>query len=201
VTEENDDDTGTESSEDEFKGIASIGYGPEGVAYQPPEPGTPLDMPLASTPLESHEPEGIVPPTPLWAMKDRRHFFGLHGHGDAERIRACVGSGDEAVYVIDDGRDHCMIGRRVGATPGGRAYCLVARVPLAAYQDMENGTTGTNDIFAAAHDITLCGVFEDEGFASDVLVIEHYRHAKDVPSEYLPPSPFIEFAEDEWSDG
>lgn len=44
-------------------------------------------------------------------MKDRRHFFGLGGHGDAERIRQALGLGDGTVYFIDDGRSHCMIGR------------------------------------------------------------------------------------------
>ncbi len=85
-------------------------------------PGTedltfPVTAPENATPLEEDEPEGVIPPSPLWAMKERRHEQLLHLFGHPHRIRVCVGSGDAAVYAIDDGTRHCMIGRRVGATP------------------------------------------------------------------------------------
>jgi hypothetical protein len=150
----------------------------------------PLPDPESSTPLEIHEGgEGSVPPAPLWAMKDRRH-------GSADLIRDVVGTGDGAIYFIDDGNSHCMVGRRVGKTADGCVYCLVGRIKLDRYVDLENGTVQVAEAFADAHDVSLCGVFEDESEASDVILVEHYAHASEIPAEYLPPSPFIEFAED-----
>jgi hypothetical protein len=152
--------------------------------------------PEVSNPLEQDEPEGTIPPSPLWAMKDRRHFFGARGHGDAERIRAAQGLGDSTVYFIDDGRKHCMAGRRVGSSPDGNVYSLVGRVKLDLYEKIASGEATTTDVFSDAHDICLCGVYEEEGMASDVIVIQHYPHFADVPTAYLPPSPFIEFEDD-----
>ncbi len=85
-------------------------------------PGTagytfPVTAPTNATPLEEDEPEGVVPPSPLWAMKERRHG-GVHLFGHPHRIRARAGDGDAAVYAIDDGAHHAMIGRPVGATAG-----------------------------------------------------------------------------------
>ena len=89
----------------------------------------PVTAPVNATPLEEDEPEGVIPPSPLWAMKERRHEQWPHLFGHPDRIRACIGSGDAAVYAIDDGKHHCMIGRRVGATTDGCVYSLVARIP------------------------------------------------------------------------
>ena len=93
-------------------------------------PGTedqafPVTAPENATPLEEDEPEGTIPPSPLWAMKERRHEQLLHLFGHPHRIRVRIGSGDAAVYVIDDGPRHCMIGRRVGATADGCVYSLI----------------------------------------------------------------------------
>jgi hypothetical protein len=156
----------------------------------------PLPDPESSTPLEIHESDGKVPPAPLWAMKDRRHFFRAPGHGDAEPVRDSLGIGDGALYFIDDGRSHCMVGRRVGKTPDDCVYCLVGRIKLDRYEDLANGTVPLGEAYADAHDISLCGVFEDESDASDVILVEHYAHPSEIPAEYLPPSPFIEFTED-----
>jgi hypothetical protein len=156
---------------------------------------TPLP-PGLSTPLDDHEPEGTVPPAPLWAMKDRRHFFGLRGHGDVDRIRKALGAGDDTVYFIDDGHKHCMIGRQVGAAPDGSVYCLVGRIRLERYEEIESGEATLDDVFADARDITLCSVFVDDGMASEIVVIQHYPHFRDVPADYLPPSPFIQFDDD-----
>ena len=76
----------------------------------------PVDAPVDATPLSEDEPEGTVPASPLWAMKERAHGS-LHLFGHPARIRACVGTGDAAVYAIDDGPHHCMIGRRSGPPP------------------------------------------------------------------------------------
>jgi hypothetical protein len=155
-----------------------------------------MPVPPQSTPLEIGEPEGVVPPAPLWAMKDRRHFFALHGHSDAVRVRERLGVGDDAVYFIDDGRTHCMVGRRVGQTSDGCVYCLVGRIKLGEFEDIMQGRSRAAQAFSDAHDVALCGVFEDDSQASDVILVQHYAHSGDVPAEYLPSNPFIEFDED-----
>jgi hypothetical protein len=189
-----DDETEDElATEDPYTGF---GFDERAVATANPRVGPPLERPGSSTPLESEEPEDTIPPAPLWAMKDRRHFWGVAGHGDADRIRARIGEGDATVYFIDDGRDHCMVGRRVGSVPEGSVYCLVGRVPLELYQDVSNGSVPTTEVFSRARDLELCAVFEDEALASDVYAVAHYRRSSDVPPEYLPPSPFIEFTDD-----
>ena len=189
MAEENEAPTDEGAGGWDVSGEIKVGDGVESLETPPSPVGE-------STPLEEDEPEGTVPPAPLWAMKDRRHFFGLAGHGDVDRIRSCVGQGDEAVYFIDDGHNHCMAGRRVGATPDGCTYCLVGRVTLERYLQILNGEVSTAESFSDAHDIALCGVIDDEAMVSEVIAIQHYRHPRDVPSEYLPPSPFIEFTDD-----
>jgi hypothetical protein len=157
---------------------------------------TPLYDGTELTPLGENEPEGTVPPALLWAMKDCRHFHLLPEHRGAKRIRASLGSGDDVVYAIDDGHTHCMIGRRVGSSPDGCIYCLVARIPLEEYLRFASGEVVLDEIFSAAHDLSLCGVVEDEQTVSNIFPIQHFAHVGDVPREYLPPSPFINFSED-----
>ena len=150
----------------------------------------------ASTPLELAESEGTIPPAPLWAMKDRRHYSGPRSHVEDMRVRAQLGAGGDALYFIDDGRDHVMMGRRVGQNPERCIYCLIGRLKLEEYQDLENGTKPLEQAFDDARDISLMGVYEDESTSSEVFAVQHYRHARDIPAEYLPPSPFIEFDTD-----
>lgn len=168
-------------------------------------PGTsltaPAEAPPESTPLEEDEPEGTIPPAPLWAMKNRRHFFELGSHGDAERIRTGLGLGDGTVYFMDDGRSHCMIGRRVGSSPDGPVYCLVGRVSLDTYEQIVNGEEAVAGVFEDAKDIALCSVYEEEAMSSEVILVQHYRHFADVPTDYLPLSPFITFEDDLPADG
>lgn len=139
--------------------------------------------------------EDEIPPAPLWAMRTRMHSLRRLEPGDEDRIHRRLGSGDEAVYVIDDGPDHCMVGRRVGHDPDGCVYCLVARISLDRYADLVDGDVDLSEAFSDARDISLCGVFEAEQTASNVILVQHYRRPRDVPDEYLPPSPFIEFTD------
>jgi hypothetical protein len=162
-------------------------------------PGTedlafPVTAPENATPLEEDEPEGVIPPSPLWAMKERRHEQ-FHPFGHPHRIRACVGSGDAAVYAIDDGRRHCMIGRRVGATADGCVYSLVARITMDTYESLAAGSIDGGQAFRQSTEAGLSGTVEDPG-VSNVFDVDFYRHGEDIPAEYLPPAPFIEFAED-----
>ena len=163
-------------------------------------PGTedlafPVTAPENATPLEEDEPEGTVPASPLWAMKDRRHEQLPHLFGHPHRIRACIGSGDAAVYAIDDGRHHCMLGRRVGATTDGCVYSLTTRVPLDVYTSLAEGRIDGRQAFLAGSEAGLSGTVDEPGL-SNVFDVDFYPHATDIPEQYLPPSPFIQFAED-----
>ncbi len=154
----------------------------------------PVAAPIDATPLEEHEPEGTIPHSPLWAMKERAHG-GIHIFGHPARIRAAAGSGDAAVYAIDDGPHHCMIGRRVGATTDGLVYSLIGRVELSTWHELEQGTIDGRQAFAAAKDLGLSGTVETGG-VSNILDIDWYDGVEDVPADYLPPSPFTTFAKD-----
>jgi hypothetical protein len=152
-----------------------------------------------STPLEEGEPEGVVPPCPLWAMKDRRHvqWHLLPARERHERVRDCVGLGDDAIYVIDDGRDHVMLGRRVGAHVGECEYCLIGRAPRQRYEDLRRHATRPSDAFSDAGEITLCGVAVAEtALSSNVFDVMRFRNPMDIPVQYLPGAPFIAFDED-----
>jgi hypothetical protein len=156
--------------------------------------GPPIEA-AESTPLDD-EDDGAVPAAPLWAMKDRLHFHLLPEHRGSKRIRACLGVGDSAVYVIDDGHLHCMIGHRVGSSPDGCTYCLVGRITTEQYHQFASGQRPTNEMFGEAHDISLMAVYEDRQDVSNVFTVRHFAHLDDVPTEYLPPNPFIAFPED-----
>lgn len=163
------------------------------------EPGTaantfPVTAPEDATPLMEDEPEGTIPPSPLWAMKERAHG-GIHLFGHPARIRAHHGAGDAAVYAIDDGPHHCMLGRRVGGTSDSCVYSLVARVDLATWQSLEGGTIDGRQAFLAAHEVGLSGTVETNG-VSNVFDVDWYDTPGDIPEEYLPPAPFITFAKD-----
>jgi hypothetical protein len=163
-------------------------------------PGTensafPVTAPENATPLEEDEPEGTVPPSPLWAMKERRHEQLLHLFGHPHRIRACIGTGDDAVYAIDDGKHHCMLGRRVGATRDGCVYSLITRVPLDVYQALAAGTVSGRDAFLSGAESGLSGTVDETGL-SNIFDVDYYQHPNDIPAEYLPPAAFIDFAQD-----
>lgn len=163
-------------------------------------PGTegftfPVTAPTDATPLEEDEPEGVIPPSPLWAMKERRREQWPHLFGHPDRIRVCIGADDAAVYAIDDGKHHCMLGRRVGATLDGCVYSLVTRVTRATFESLSSGSISGHDAFLAGADAGLSGTVDSQGVAN-VFDVDFYQHSEEIPAEYLPPSPFIEFAED-----
>ena len=169
----------------------------DGRLHVAPGAGTafPVTPPADATPLEEHEPEGIVPPSPLWAMKDRRREQWSHAFGHPQRIRARIGAGDDAVYAIDDGHHHCMLGRNVGAAPDGCVYSLVTRVEIGTYHSLEAGAIDARTAFLRGNDAGLSGTVGDDGIAN-VFDVDFFRHGSDIPERYLPPAPFIEFGED-----
>jgi hypothetical protein len=159
--------------------------------------GEPLPEPDESTPLEDDEPEGIIPPCPLWAMKDRRHVQWSEIVGfPPRRLREAIGGGEETVYVIDDGHHHVMVGRQVGEVSGGSKYGLVGRASKGVFEALRSGQLRPRDAFSDSEEVALCGVDIDvNDKASDVFVVEFYGAATSVPADYLPGHHFIEFHE------
>jgi hypothetical protein len=149
--------------------------------------------PATSTPLAIGEWQDSVPTGPLWAMKYLRHgqHNALTGQDAPESLRLAIGSEDETIYAIDDGASHAMVARRVGSAPDGCLYCLVARVRIGDVVDVREGWAPLVDVFSGGKELTLCGVVE--GSVSNVVRVASYRKYREIPAEYLPPSPFIEF--------
>jgi hypothetical protein len=154
-----------------------------------------LFEPDKSTPLEPDSPDATIPPAALWAMEDRKHGSRLSPVDEDETIRRCLGEQDLTLYVMDDGRSHCMICRLVGDDDDGCIYCLVARVRLDQFEQLRDQQVALEDAFVDARDISLSAVFEGET-ASNVVPVQHYRRVEDVPVEYLPGQPFLHFSDD-----
>lgn len=152
-----------------------------------------------STPLEEDEPEGVVPPCPLWAMKERRHvqWHLLPSHRRHERVRDRLGDGDEAVYVIDDGDRHVTLGRRVGAHADECEYCLVGRATRERYGELRDGSVALARAFDGATELALCGVAVAESvLSSNVFDVSRFATSADVPARYLPGAPYLQLDED-----
>jgi len=153
-----------------------------------------LSVPTRSTPLDSGEAEDQIPSVALWAMKDLRHkVFSSTSGTDVIRWKSGGGDAQSAMYAIDDGYDHCMVTRMVGASPDGCTYCLVTRVKRLELEEARQDQADISTLMSLGHGFTLCGVIE--GSISNVVHVARYRRVKDVPVEYLPGSPFVHFAE------
>lgn len=140
-------------------------------------------------------PEGI-PAVVLAAIKDRMHARRLSVPDDPGHLEASLGTADDDVHVVDDGPEHCTIGRSVGYSPDGCVYVLVGRISLYGYEQMRDGDVEPAHAFDDARDMTLCGVYEVDGMVENIALIRRFRHVDDVPAEYLPPGPFLEFSEE-----
>lgn len=164
------------------------------------EPGTedsvfPIDAPDSVTPLDADEDEGDVPAALLWALKDRRHEQFFHPFGHPERIRRRLGDGDEAVFLIDDGSHHCMIGRLVGESPDSCVYSLVARITRTAADEIATGVVTATVALLTSHEAGLVGTAVAPG-VKNVFDVEWYHDAEQIPEAYLPGAPYLHFAED-----
>jgi hypothetical protein len=153
---------------------------------------TPVFVPKTSTPLQEDTADAALPTFALWAMKYLRHVH-IFGRAD-EEIRQTLGDGDHTVYVLDDGRNHCLVSRKVGTSPDGCTYCLVARIPVSTYEDLVDGAS-LDSAFSKARSFSLCAVFEASDGVSNVAVSQRYETVDEVPREYLPPNPPISFTE------
>jgi hypothetical protein len=150
-----------------------------------------LSEPGSSTPLDDGEEYGTFPTPLLWAMKEHRRLHLDLGH---EPAWDDLGQGDSAVFVLDTEHRHCTAGRIVGKGPDGVVYCLVGTIAGSAYTEAAADPAQIATIFSAAHHPILVGVFE--GGVSNVIDITHFHDASQIPAEYLPGHPFIDFPED-----
>ncbi|HXW33647.1 MAG TPA: hypothetical protein VEJ87_03645 [Acidimicrobiales bacterium] len=169
----------------------------DGFSPGPIVAGEPLPQPEESTPLEEDEPEGTIPPCPLWAMKERRHvqWSKLAGAPPA-RIREAFGDGDLRVYLIEDGHHHVIVGRKVGETGDGCQYALVGRAPKSLDDALREGQLSTGSAFEGAEELTLYGIDVDEqDKASDLFVVERFGKPAEIPRDYLPGQPILTFQE------
>jgi hypothetical protein len=182
-------------SEDGAAGAPMLGGGFPSRWGSPPLVFVPKD----STPLEEHDPDGVIPSFALWAMKYRRHGH-LFGRADVE-IRERYGNGDHTVYVIDDGRKHCVVGRKVGTSADGCTYCLVAQITITAYDHLVDDDVAVDGIYADAREPSLLVVYEAEEAVSNVSLVRAFASIDEVPVEYLPPGPAIVFTEIPDGDG
>jgi hypothetical protein len=152
----------------------------------------PVFVPKHSTPLESegeHE-EGSIPRFASWSMRYLQHSHFLN-RPEIE-IRARFGEGENAVYVVDDGRKYCLVCRQVGSDSDGCTYALVAQVTITSYENLVDGAP-TLSAFLTARSWSLCAVYEAVDAVSNVAVVETYSTIDEVPVEYLPPHPPVEF--------
>jgi hypothetical protein len=153
----------------------------------------------ASSPLAEDESDSPIPPSPLWALKDRRHvqWHLLSSSERHERLRISIGEGDDLLYAIDDGRHHAMIGRRVGTSPSGVEYCLIGRVTTDDLNTLTNHDAALVDAFGMAHELMLCGVDQEDTIeSSNVFDVARYESVEEIPTDYLPGASFHSFGGD-----
>jgi hypothetical protein len=146
---------------------------------------------------DDQAPVEDIPLVVMAAMRDRMHARRLSSAEDSGHVQESLGSADDDVHVVDDGPDHCMIGRPVGHAPDGSVYVLVARISRYRYEQLRDGDVEMAEAFADGRDISFCAVYEVDGIVANIALVRRFRHGDDVPSEYLPPSPFLEFAEED----
>jgi len=141
-----------------------------------------------------------IPLVVMAAIRDRMHARRLSSDDDPGHVQESLGTADDDVHVVDDGPEHCMIGRPVGHAPDGCVYVLVARISRYDYEQLRDGDVEMTQAFSAGRDISFCAVYEVDGTVENIALVRRFRHGDDVPAEYLPPSAFLEFADEDSPD-
>ncbi len=188
--------------------VAPLGTSPAwidtGLEESGPEPGV-VDQPDAGDEID----EAVVASHVEEALRNRQHHQGRAEHGEEEDRLSCFGSGDETVYVIEDGLKRVMVGRGVGRDSEGCIYCLVGASSPVLLGMLDAGQVAPAEAFDDATELTLCSVFQADHAptrhfrltalnrpVSNVVVVQHYKRLKDVPAEYAPGQPFLLFADE-----
>jgi hypothetical protein len=141
------------------------------------------------------------------AMENRQHHQ-VRVEPDQENDPLyCFGSGDARLYAIRDGVKRLMIGRAVGRDGEGCIYCLVATSSPALLAMLDTGQVAPTEAFNDAAELALCSVYLADHTprrhfrlsalnrpVSNVVLVQHYKRMQDVPLEYRPGQPFLQFA-------
>jgi hypothetical protein len=184
-----------------YSGPARIDTGPtEQPDAEPAVDGEPTDG-------EDHD--ALVPSHVELAMETLRHHQGRAEPDDEEDPLYCFGSGDATLYAIKDSVKRLMIGRGVGRDGEGCIYCLVGASSPALLGMLDTGETAPDEAFDDASDLTLCSVFQADHApgrhfrltalnrpVSNVVLVQHYKRIQDVPVEYRPGQPFLQFTDE-----
>jgi hypothetical protein len=84
----------------------------------------------------------------------------------------------------------------VGVDDEGLQYHLTGRITVDVYAHFANDDVRIAEIFSEANDLALCSVYEATEGVSNLLVVESYRGIDEVPADYLPSNPLIQFSAD-----
>jgi hypothetical protein len=150
-------------------------------------------VPKVSTPLDDGTETSPIPKVLLWAMKfHRRVKFGHHADPIGQQV---IGQGNTQIFAIDPVTKHATIGRLVGTGPDGCVYCLVASAEPDVINSLVAGRHPTSWGFKQSKQARLCAVFDGGDGVSNVSDVENYGQGGNVPVQFLPPQPFVEFEE------
>jgi hypothetical protein len=192
-----DEDNEAQKATDDIDDIAVRPVYPRPAVFSRPaglSTPNPIFVPSKSTPLEEEDADDQIPASALWAMKYRRHL--RFGRRENDFFRAVHSESTDPVYVLDDGASHRMIGRKVGVDDLGLVYYLIGRITLDAYEQFVSDGADVAAIFSVAGDLSLCSVYEAPEEVSNVLLVEDYGGIGEVPADYLPLNPLIQFSDD-----
>ena len=84
---------------------------------------------------------------------------------------------------------------RIGADADITVFDPDRVIDKATYESLAAGSVDGRRAFLSGVEAGLSGTVDTPGVAN-VFDVDFYQHAADIPDEYLPPGPFIEFAED-----
>ncbi len=174
---------------------------------EPPE----AEPPVAGNPAAAGDEndESLVASHVELAMKILQHHQVRADPDQQDHHLHCFGSGDAALYAIEDGVKRLIIGRGVGRDGEGCIYCLVGTSSPALLATLNAGEVAPTEAFDDAAELTLCSVFQADHAplrhfrltalnrpVSNVVLVRHYKRIRDVPVEYRPGQPFLQFTDE-----
>jgi len=127
------------------------------------------------------------------AMRNLQHGR-VRAEGEQSETVHCFGSGDDTLYALEDGGGRLMMGRGVGRDGEGCIYCLVGTSSVGLLLLLDDGEMIPAEAFEGATELTLCSVYQDDQ-VHNVVLVQHYKALEDVPAQYRPAQPFLQFTE------